>query len=77
MPGATETEFFERAAMLDAKVGVGKKDDAAEVARQGLEAMLKGEGDIVAGWKNKLQAAVVNMMMVEQRRKMAEPESAR
>ena len=27
MPGATDTEFFARADMLDTKVGAGKKDD--------------------------------------------------
>jgi uncharacterized protein len=36
MPGATETDFFERADMLDTKVGQGKKDDPADVARVGL-----------------------------------------
>jgi short-subunit dehydrogenase len=36
MPGATETDFFERADMLDTKVGTGMKMDPAEVARQGL-----------------------------------------
>ena len=35
MPGATETEFFERADMMDTKVGTAKKDDAAQVARTG------------------------------------------
>jgi short-subunit dehydrogenase len=33
MPGATDTEFFARAEMLDTKVGAGKKDDPADVAR--------------------------------------------
>src|SRR5215510_4947288 len=33
MPGATETEFFERAYMLDSKVGQEEKDDPAQVAR--------------------------------------------
>jgi short-subunit dehydrogenase len=32
MPGATETDFFERADMLDTKVGSAKKDDSAMVA---------------------------------------------
>ena len=54
MPGATETEFFARADMLDTKVGQGKKDDAADVARTGFKAMMKGEGDVVTGWHNKL-----------------------
>jgi len=30
MPGATDTEFFARAEMLDTKVGAGKKDDPAD-----------------------------------------------
>jgi short-subunit dehydrogenase len=38
MPGATETEFFERADMIDTKVGQSKKDDPADVARTGIDA---------------------------------------
>jgi hypothetical protein len=42
--------------------------------------MLDGEGDVVAGWKNKLQAALANItpssILAEQHRKMAEPGSA-
>lgn len=55
MPGATETEFFARADMLDTAVGQGKKDDAADVAKTGFKAMKNGEGDVVSGWHNKLQ----------------------
>jgi uncharacterized protein len=58
MPGATETELFARADMLDTKVGQQAKDDPADVARSGFDAMLRGDGDVVSGWKNKLQAAV-------------------
>lgn len=80
MPGATETDFFERADMLDTKVGSQEKDDPAEVARIGFEAMLRGEGDVVSGWKNKLQSAIANItpsgMLAEEHRKMAEPGSA-
>jgi uncharacterized protein len=50
MPGATETDFFERADMLDTKVGTQKKDDPAEVAKTGFEAMMAGKGDVVTGW---------------------------
>jgi short-subunit dehydrogenase len=80
MPGATETEFFERAGMMDTKVGAGKKDAAADVARVGYDAMMRGDGDIVAGWKNKMQAAVAHVMpagvLAEMHRGMAEPGSA-
>ena len=81
MPGATETDFFERADMLDTKVGQGKKDDPVDVAKAGFEAMMKGEGDVVAGWKNKLQSAIANVtpagVLAEQHRKKAEPGSAK
>ena len=61
MPGATETEFFARAGMLDTKVGTDEKDDAAEVAKVGYEAMMRGDGDVVSGWKNKLQTVMANV----------------
>ena len=79
MPGATETEFFERADMLDTKVGQSEKDDPAKVARDGFDAMMRGDGDIVSGWKNKLQTTLAAVtpsgVLAEQHRKMAEPGS--
>jgi short-subunit dehydrogenase len=81
MPGATETEFFQRANMMDTKVGTAEKDDAATVAKIGFDAMINGEGDVVAGLKNKVQSAVANItpsgMLASQHRKMAEPGSAK
>ena len=81
MPGATETNFFERADMMDTKVGTDEKDDPVDVAQVGYEAMMRGDGDIVAGWKNKLQTTVANVtpseMLAEQHRKMAEPGTAK
>ena len=80
MPGATETEFFERADMMDTKVGTSKKDDPADVAKVGFTAMMKGEGDVVSGWHNKLRTAIASVtpagMLAEQHRKIAEPGSA-
>ncbi len=81
MPGATETEFFERADMAeDTKVGTQKKDDAAKVAKDGFEAMMTGKGDVVSGWMNKLQSAIANVlpagMTAEQHRRMAAPGTA-
>ncbi|WP_419899110.1 SDR family NAD(P)-dependent oxidoreductase [Roseomonas sp. USHLN139] len=77
MPGPTETRFFERAGMLDTPVGQGSKDDAADVARSGYAAMQKGEGDVVSGVKNKLQAAIAHVMpapvLAAMHRHMAEP----
>ncbi|GAL99437.1 SDR family NAD(P)-dependent oxidoreductase [Sphingomonas parapaucimobilis] len=80
MPGATETEFFARADMLDTHVGQSKKDDPAEVARKGWDAMKAGEGHITTGLKNKLQVAgagvVPQSVLAEAHRQIAEPGSA-
>jgi short-subunit dehydrogenase len=81
MPGPTDTEFFERADLLDTKVGADmKKDDPAMVARLGFDAMLKGEADVVAGWKSKAQVVASKVMpaqaVAEMHRKLAEPGSA-
>jgi len=65
MPGATETEFFRRADMLDTKVGASKKDDPAKVAKDGFKAMMAGEGGVVSGWQNKLEAAAAHVMPAE------------
>ena len=62
------------------RLGQRKKDDAADVARTGFEAMMKGEGDVVTGWHNKLQSAIANVtpasVLADQHRKKAEPGSA-
>jgi uncharacterized protein len=80
MPGATETEFFERADMLDTKIGTQEKDDPNKVARDGWDAMIDGKGHIVSGWKNKATATAAHVtpasMLAEQHRRMAEPGTA-
>jgi len=80
MPGATETEFFDRADMKDTKVGSDKKQPADQVAKLGYEAMMKGDSEVITGWQNKLRAAISQLMpktaAAEMHRKMAEPGSA-
>ncbi len=81
MPGPVETEFFDRAGMLDTSVGASEsKSDPADVARDGWDALMKGDAHIVSGWKNKIQAAVAHVtpasVLAEQHRKMAEPGTA-
>lgn len=50
MPGPTDTEFFERADMEETRVGRSdSKDDPADVARDGVAAMLAGKDDAVVG----------------------------
>jgi short-subunit dehydrogenase len=81
MPGPTDTEFFERAGMLDTKVGEGSKMDPAQVAKIGYEALKRGDGDVVAGLGNKIQAAMAAVTpesaLAEMHRKQAEPGSAK
>jgi short-subunit dehydrogenase len=80
MPGATETDFFERADMLDTKVGTQKKQPPNEVARIGFDAMMRGDGDVVAGWQNKLQAAIAHVtpsgVLAKLHERMAKPGTA-
>jgi hypothetical protein len=51
------------------------------VARIGIKAMMDGDGDVVAGLKNKLQSAIASVTpaaaLAEKHRKMAEPGSAK
>jgi len=79
MPGPTDTEFFHRAGMDTTKVANDPKMlmPADEVAKAGFQAMLKGEADVVAGLKNKLQVAMSKVMpaqaVAQMHRKLAEP----
>jgi short-subunit dehydrogenase len=81
MPGPTDTEFFERADMEDTKVGAGDKDDPADVARQGFEALMSGKSKVIAGsLMNRVQGAggrlIPDGAKAEMHRRMAEPGSA-
>jgi uncharacterized protein len=79
MPGPTETEFFKRAGMADTKVGSDEKQNAAEVAQIGYDALMKGDLHVVAGTKNKLQAAMSHVLpdsvLANLHRGMGEPGS--
>lgn len=80
MPGPTDTEFFARAEMEDTKVGQGPKDDPAQVARQGFEALMSGESRVVGGgWRTRVQEAASKVLPDRAKsalhRRMAEPES--
>ncbi|RYY92329.1 MAG: SDR family NAD(P)-dependent oxidoreductase [Comamonadaceae bacterium] len=82
MPGPTDTEFFHRADMETTKVANDPKMmmQPDEVARIGFEAMRKGEADVVAGWKNRMQVAMSKVLpaqaTAQMHRKLAEPGSA-
>lgn len=81
MPGPTDTEFFERAEMMDTKIGQGPKDDAPTVARQGVDALLAGKPRVTGGGlKTRVQDAATKVMpdrlKAAMHRSMAEPGSA-
>jgi len=63
LPGPAETEFFARAGLIEAEMREDEKDEAALVARIAFDAMMNGEGDIVSGWKNKLQASLTEVTL--------------
>ena len=80
MPGPTDTEFFERADMLDTKVGQGDKDDPADVAKDGFEALMAGKERVVsASLSTKLQGRASRVLpdsaKAAMHRRMAEPGS--
>ena len=82
MPGPTDTEFFERADMLDTKIGAGDKDDPEDVARLGFEALMDGKERVVAAsLSTKLQGRgsrlLPDSVTAELHRQMAEPGSAK
>ncbi len=80
MPGPTETNFFHRAGLDDTKVGQSKKDDPADVARQGFEALMAGDDHVIAAsLKTKLQGALAEILpettKAEHHRSLSEPGS--
>jgi short-subunit dehydrogenase len=81
MPGPVDTEFFARAGMLDTSVGADpNKRGAADVAKDGWDAVMAGTASVFSGWKTKLQGTLANVtpgsVLAEQHRGMAEPGSA-
>lgn len=82
MPGPTETNFFHRADMDDTRVGRSRKDDPADVAKQGFAALMKGKGrQVAASVTTKVMAAgsavLPDRVKAAIHRRMAEPGSGR
>ena len=64
LPGATATDFFSKADMLDSKA-VQDPDalsDPADVAKDGYDALMAGKDKVVSGLKNKIQTSMGNVM---------------
>ena len=81
MPGPSDTALFEKAGIGDTRVGAGPKDDHAEVARAGVEALLDGrERATASSLRTQLEAVlsrfVPDAVKAEFHRRMAQPGSA-
>lgn len=70
MPGPTDTEFFERADMLDTRLGQSPKQSPAAVASAAFEALRSGSDHVVPGVRNKLHAGMIRLMTDEARARM-------
>lgn len=60
LPGATDTDFFNKANMQDSKIVQDKSKlaDPKEVAKDGYEALMSGKDMVISGLKNKLEVAI-------------------
>ncbi|RYY58349.1 MAG: SDR family oxidoreductase [Chitinophagaceae bacterium] len=64
LPGATDTDFFNKADMQESKM-VQDKDklsDPADVAKDGYNALMAGDDMVVSGFKNKMTVAMSGVM---------------
>jgi len=81
LPGATDTDFFNKANMNDSKIveDESKLADPAKVAKDGFDALMSDKDKVVSGIKNKLNVALSNMstdqMAAENMKKQQEPRS--
>lgn len=79
-PGATDTDFFNKAGAQDSKIVADKSSlaDPAKVAKDGYDALMRGDDKEVSGAKNKLQSAMSNVMpdtmLADNMKKQSEPQ---
>jgi uncharacterized protein len=82
LPGVTETNFFNRADMMDTRAGASNsKDDPAVVAQAAFRALEHGSGKVTPTLKNKVMGAVADMLpenvAAKVHRALSEPGSAK
>lgn len=79
MPGVTDTMFMKRGDLENTNAGQMEGMDPAKVAKEGYEALMKGEDGVVPGFMNKLQVAFAGVlpetMLAEMHRQLAQPKS--
>jgi short-subunit dehydrogenase len=61
LPGATATDFFQKANMESSKILDQDLADPADVALDGFNALMNGDDMVVSGFKNKAQIAMSNI----------------
>jgi uncharacterized protein len=77
-PGVTDTDFFNKAGAQNSKLVADKSKmaDPTKVARDGYEALMKGDDKIVSGLKNKVMVGMAHVtpdpLLTKQMRNMAE-----
>jgi short-subunit dehydrogenase len=63
LPGAADTDFFHKAGAENTKTYREQRlSSPQDVAKDGYDALMKGERKIVSGIKNKIQAAISNVL---------------
>ena len=63
LPGATDTDFFNKADMQQSKVAKeGQLSKAKKVAEDGYNALMSGSNMVVSGFKNKVKVALSNIL---------------
>ncbi len=78
-PGATDTDFFNKAGAQDSKMVEDKSKlaDPAKVAKDGFDALMSGDNKVVSGFKNKAQITMANVtpdtMLADKMKKQSEP----
>jgi uncharacterized protein len=78
-PGATDTDFFNKAGAQESKIVKDKSKlaDPEKVAKDGYDALMKGDDKVVSGFKNKATLAMGNVMpdtmLAKQMEKESEP----
>jgi len=76
-PGATDTDFFNKADMQESKILDTKLSDPVKVAKDGYEALMSGDDKVISGFKNKAMVGMSNVMpeskVADQMNKMQEP----
>lgn len=76
-PGATDTDFFNKADMQESKILDSGLSDPAKVAKDGYEALMSGDDKVISGFKNKMMVGMSNVMpestVAAQMNKMQEP----